>query len=63
MKLIAKTRQEVADEYAITVRTLYRWLKRNNICPPQGRLTPLYLDLIYKTFGKPILIDGHAKKL
>ena len=55
LKQRAKTRQEVAGEYAITPRTLQRWLKKADIKPSRGRLTPFYLERIYTAFGKPDL--------
>ncbi|TAL66404.1 MAG: hypothetical protein EPN88_08500 [Bacteroidetes bacterium] len=53
LQLRAKTRQEVAYEYGITVRTLYRWLKGANIKLPRGLIKPCYLQIIYDTFGTP----------
>jgi len=50
---IAKTRQEIANEYAISVRTLNRWIKRANLCIPKGLVDPYHLTIIYKTFGVP----------
>jgi hypothetical protein len=49
----AKTRAEVANEYGIGVRTLYRWLIKANIKVPKDLIKPLHLQIIYKKFGKP----------
>jgi DNA invertase Pin-like site-specific DNA recombinase len=49
----AKSRKEVAQEYGISNRTLYRWLKDANIILPSGLIDPLHLKIIYKTFGTP----------
>jgi DNA invertase Pin-like site-specific DNA recombinase len=49
----AKSRAEVAEEYGINVKTLYRWIKKSNIILPKGLITPFHLQLIYNTFGIP----------
>jgi DNA invertase Pin-like site-specific DNA recombinase len=51
--LEAKTRKEVAFEYGIRVRTLYRWLKKTNIVLPKGLIKPYHLQIIYDRFGIP----------
>jgi hypothetical protein len=51
--LVAKTRKEVADEYCISERTLFRWLKRANIKLTLGLIRPCDLRIIYDTFGIP----------
>lgn len=48
-----KTRQEIADEYGISRRTLLRWLKKQNIHLPNGLVTPKVQELIYQHFGYP----------
>jgi hypothetical protein len=53
MNLKAKTRQEIAIEYAISVKTLNRWFKRENIKIPQGLIDPYHQRIIYETFGIP----------
>ncbi len=52
-KQTAKTRQEIAAEYGINVKTFYNWLKRANIQLSGGRVTPAEQELIYQKFGKP----------
>ena len=49
----AKSRAEVAEEYGINVRTLFRCVKKANIVLPKGLITPFHLQLIYNTFGLP----------
>jgi hypothetical protein len=51
--LEAKTREEVAFEYGIRARTLYRWLKKANILLPKGLIKPYHLKIIYNRFGVP----------
>jgi DNA invertase Pin-like site-specific DNA recombinase len=51
--LKAKTRKEVASEYGISVKTLNRWQKKENINLPPGLIKPLHLQIIYDTFGGP----------
>jgi hypothetical protein len=51
--LQAKTREEIASEYGVKVRTFYRWLKRADINLPSGLIKPLHLNMIYRTFGFP----------
>jgi DNA invertase Pin-like site-specific DNA recombinase len=49
----AKTRNEVANEYDINVRTLYRWLNNAHIILPRGLIKPCHLQIIYNEFGIP----------
>lgn len=49
----AKTRQQVADEYGITVKTLNRWFERERLNIPPGLIDPFHLGIIYETFGVP----------
>jgi transposase len=51
--MTAKSRQEIANEFGISVRTLYRWLKRADISLPQGLVTPKFQEEIYAHFGNP----------
>ena len=48
-----KTRQEIADEYGISRRTLQRWLKKMNISLSKGLVTPSEQLLIYRKLGLP----------
>jgi transposase-like protein len=35
-----KTRSQLADDYGISRKTLYNWLKAYNIKLPRGQITP-----------------------
>lgn len=48
-----KTREALATEYQIDVRTLRRWLQRERLDPPSGPLNPKWQKIIYDTFGCP----------
>jgi len=50
---MAKTRQQIADEYGIDRKTLYRWLKKADIQLSSCLVTPAEQELIYQKFGKP----------
>lgn len=52
-KVIVKTRQQIADEYGIDRKTLYRWLKAAGIQLGGRLVTPAEQELIYQIFGKP----------
>lgn len=47
-----KTRQQLADEFGISVRTLYRWLTKRNVKLPGGLVRPADQDTIYQMLGK-----------
>ena len=51
--LKVKTRKEIAEEYGISVKTLTRWLKKENIILPQGFIKPCHLQIIYDSFSAP----------
>jgi DNA-binding transcriptional regulator LsrR (DeoR family) len=51
--LETKTRQQVAEEYCISVKTLNRRLKKANISVNPGVIFPKTLEEIYSTFGVP----------
>lgn len=49
-----KTRQQIADEYGIDRKTLYRWFQEKNISLRGKRLISVSeQELIYETFGEP----------
>ncbi len=56
-KVIAKTktRQQIAEEYGITPRTLRRWIKKNNINLPKRLICPQEQKKIYEAFGPPVV--------
>lgn len=49
----AKTLKEIALEYDVDRRTLYRWLKQVEIVLKGGIVTPAEQALIYAKFGDP----------
>jgi len=49
--LKAKTRTEIAMEYGISVRTLYRWLRKAKISISFGLIDPRHLKIIYDKYG------------
>lgn len=53
MALYAKTKQEVADEYGTSVRTLNKKLKEKGIFLPGQRIFPDTLKIIYSALGIP----------
>ncbi|MDX9892216.1 MAG: helix-turn-helix domain-containing protein [Bacteroidales bacterium] len=48
-----KFRNEVADEYGISLRTLNRWIKRAGLDIPNGLIDPYHLKIIYRAFDIP----------
>ncbi len=50
---VTKTRQQVAEEFGISTKTLYRRLKKENIFVEPGVLFPKTLEIIYSAFGDP----------
>ncbi len=53
IKLKPKTRQEIAEEYGISRKTLLRWLRKEGIILEKGLVKRLELELIYNKFGWP----------
>lgn len=51
--LETKTRQQVAEEYGISVKTLNRRLEKANINVEPGIIFPKTLEIIYSSFGVP----------
>ena len=48
-----KTRQQIANEYGVTRKTLYSWLKKEKIELPQSLISPKEQTVIYNKFGNP----------
>lgn len=48
----AKTRQQIADEFGISRKTLYNWLKRENITMKNGLIMPKEQEIIYEKLGR-----------
>ena len=51
--LYVKTRQQIAQEYGISTRTLRRWLLKSDIKLPNRLLGPKEQIMIYEKFGDP----------
>lgn len=52
-----KSREQIAFEYGVNVRTLYRWIQ-NKLADLIGvTLTPRYQKKIYEEFGYPPCIN------
>jgi transposase-like protein len=49
----AKSRQEIAEEYGISPRTLSRWLQKAELDLPRGLVSPKSQEVIYEKFGRP----------
>ena len=49
----AKSREQIANEYGICVRTLRRWIQKKKLTIKNGLISPKEQELIYKTFGNP----------
>jgi transcriptional antiterminator len=47
------TRTELAELYGVSRKTLYNWLKMNNIELSKGYLPPKEVEKIFEIFGKP----------
>lgn len=50
---MAKTRQQIANEYGVDRKTFNHWLKRAELNVPAGIICPLVTESIYKAFGYP----------
>jgi transposase-like protein len=48
-----KTRQQIATEYGICVKTLKKWLKKHDLTIPAGLVTPRDQTRIYEILGYP----------
>jgi len=57
----AKTRKEIAKEFGISRRTLYRWMKEENIQLKARLISPDEQLMIYKKIGFPESLV-HKKK-
>lgn len=54
MKQKAKSRQEIAEEFGISTKTLSRWIQKSGLPIPNGLVSPKCQQLIYDEFGKPV---------
>ena len=48
-----KTRQQIANEYGVTRKTLYSWLKKEKIKLERSLISPKEQERIYSKFGNP----------
>lgn len=48
----AKSRQEIAEEFGISVKTLSRWILKEKLQIPKGLICPKDQEIIYEKFGK-----------
>ncbi len=60
MEYKVKTRQQVADEYGVSTKTLSRWIKRRNLAIENGLLTPAMQKMLYEALGLPPLAKKTA---
>ena len=49
----AKTLQEIANELGLSVRTIQRWCKKENLKLPKGLKNPYWQKVIYEAFWYP----------
>lgn len=63
MPLCVKTKQEVADEYGTSIRTLNKKLKEKGILLTRERLFPDTLKIIYSALGVPAGIKHTKNKI
>jgi hypothetical protein len=49
----AKSRQQIANEYGICIKTLNKWLIEEKIILKRGLINPKKQNIIYKKFGVP----------
>jgi len=49
----AKTKQDMANEYGVCLKTFVRWLKKHNIKISRGLITPKEQKEIYNKLGIP----------
>ncbi len=49
----AKSRQQLAREYGVHIKTFMNWLKREGITIEPGVLYPKKVEEIYEKLGKP----------
>lgn len=53
MKPTAKTRQQLATEYGVDVKTFHKWLQDEKITLKRGIICPKKVEEIYRKLGKP----------
>jgi len=53
MKAKPKSRQELANEYNVNIRTFMKWLENEGITLSSGLLCPRKVEEIYSKLGEP----------
>lgn len=48
-----KTKEQLAEEFGVSRRTLYNWLKKHKIEVGRGLILPIKLTEIYSKLGDP----------
>ncbi|MFO7851925.1 MAG: hypothetical protein R6X28_05635 [Bacteroidales bacterium] len=49
----AKSKQDLATEYGVSLKTFNKWLKKHNIKISRGLITPKDQEKIYDKLGFP----------
>jgi hypothetical protein len=49
----AKTKKQIASEYGICIKTLNKWLKKEDIIIQRGLISPKSQEMIYEKLGVP----------
>jgi len=57
----AKTKQQLADEYGVCIKTFNKWLKEEKIILKRGLIKPSNQEVIYERFGIPKNSDPQNK--
>lgn len=50
----AKTKQQLAEEYGICIRTFNKWLLERNITIKRGLISPKEQEIIYSKLGSTL---------
>lgn len=54
---LVKTRQQIANEFKTSTKTLKNWLAKHGIILPQCSLRPRLQKLIYEALGYPPCVN------
>ena len=52
-KSTAKTKQQLADEYGVCLKTFNKWLKKHGVEIDRGLITPREQEIIHSILGVP----------
>lgn len=58
MSIRAKTKQQIAEEYGVCVKTLNKWLAKKKIKIARGLISPMDQKIKYENFGVPKSSDS-----